>query len=263
MLGETVRETRIRKGLTQARLARLAGVSRRHLAALEKGANVSILVLKKVAAVLELQEIQLGGLSLRAASEPSVNFPLLADTLREALAGATRAGTMLARAEGMLGGDANSTPAGAPDRPLVSLLPSPLVMPVEAGTAAVRDDGSWIEMKTAGELRHGSPIDESKSEVVVIPADAAEKGELLFRARGNEMTHVGIHDGDLLVAQLRQRGRAATAELVIARAGNNVYVGRWWTKNGRKGLVTEHRTPIEVGKRALKVVAVITTVLRQ
>ena len=39
MLGETIREARIRKGLTQARLAKMAGVSRRHLAALEKGAN--------------------------------------------------------------------------------------------------------------------------------------------------------------------------------------------------------------------------------
>src|SRR6185369_2008169 len=57
MLGETIKEARIRKGLTQARLAKMAGVSRRHLAALEKGANVSILVLRKVTAVLELNEI--------------------------------------------------------------------------------------------------------------------------------------------------------------------------------------------------------------
>ena len=60
MLGQIIRAARIKKGLTQARLARLAGVSRRHLAALEKGANVSVLVLKKVAAVLELTAIDLG-----------------------------------------------------------------------------------------------------------------------------------------------------------------------------------------------------------
>ncbi|HEX7830447.1 MAG TPA: helix-turn-helix domain-containing protein, partial [Thermoanaerobaculia bacterium] len=66
MLGDTVREARIRKGLTQARLAKLAGVSRRHLAALEKGANVSVSILQRVAAVLELTEIPLGDLSLRA-----------------------------------------------------------------------------------------------------------------------------------------------------------------------------------------------------
>src|ERR1041385_3354955 len=105
MLGETVREARIRKGLTQARLARMAGVSRRHLAALEKGANVSISVLKKVAAVLELNEIQLGGgLSVRAGGDTLVNVPLLTDTLREARIGAIRAELMIDRAESLLSG---------------------------------------------------------------------------------------------------------------------------------------------------------------
>ena len=69
MLGETVRSTRIRRGLTQAKLARLAGVSRRHLAALEKGANVSVNVLRKVASVLDLTEIDLGGISIRTRAD--------------------------------------------------------------------------------------------------------------------------------------------------------------------------------------------------
>ena len=64
MLGETVRSARVKKGFTQAKLARLAGVSRRHLAALEKCANVSVAVVKKVASVLDLTEINLGPLLL-------------------------------------------------------------------------------------------------------------------------------------------------------------------------------------------------------
>src|SRR5260370_22734943 len=98
MLGETVRSTRIRRGLTQAKLARLAGVSRRHLAALEKGANVSVNVLRKVAAVLDLTEIDLGGISIRTRpdAESGVNVPLLADPLREAQGDAHRAHTLLA-----------------------------------------------------------------------------------------------------------------------------------------------------------------------
>src|SRR5947208_3533339 len=107
MLGDTVRTTRVRRGLTQAKLARLAGVSRRHLAALEKGANVSIAVLRKVANVLELNEIDLGGLSVRTApgSDSGVNVPLLADTLREARVDTLRAQTLLARAEALMGGN--------------------------------------------------------------------------------------------------------------------------------------------------------------
>src|SRR5438105_9514448 len=107
MLGETVRTNRIKKGLTQARLARLAGVSRRHLAALEKGANVSVSVVKKVASVLELTEIHLGGLNIRMSpgDNSGFNVALLADTLREARVDADRAQSLLARAEGLISGD--------------------------------------------------------------------------------------------------------------------------------------------------------------
>src|SRR2546430_14576391 len=106
MLGETVRTTRIRRGLTQAKLARLAGVSRRHLAALEKGANVSVNVLRKVAVVLDLTEIDLGGISLRTSANPDagVNVPLLADTLSEARVVANRAQNLMARAVALVGG---------------------------------------------------------------------------------------------------------------------------------------------------------------
>src|SRR5688572_14412924 len=111
MLGKTVKDARIRKGLTQARLAKLAGVSRRHLAALEKGANVSVNILQRVAAVLELNEIQLGDLSLHRGEKDraSLNLPLLADTIREARAEAERAQAILARAEGLLGSKGEAT----------------------------------------------------------------------------------------------------------------------------------------------------------
>src|SRR5688572_1890368 len=107
MLGETVREARIRKDLTQAKLAKLAGVSRRHLAALEKGANVSVNILQRVAAVLDLTEIHLGDLSLHAGDKErtTVNMPLLTDTIREARAEAERAQKILARAETLLSQD--------------------------------------------------------------------------------------------------------------------------------------------------------------
>jgi transcriptional regulator with XRE-family HTH domain len=60
-LGLFVREARRRKGLTQASAAKRAGVSRRHYASLESGANVTLGVLKKVAPILEITEIPLGG----------------------------------------------------------------------------------------------------------------------------------------------------------------------------------------------------------
>ena len=116
MLGETVRSTRIKRGFTQARLARLAGVSRRHLAALEKGANVSINVLQKVASVLDLSEINLGELRVQTPLSDSgtVNLSILADTIREAHAEAFHAQSLLARAETLLdnGNGASSNGGG-------------------------------------------------------------------------------------------------------------------------------------------------------
>jgi transcriptional regulator with XRE-family HTH domain len=263
MLGETVREARIRKGLTQARLARMAGVSRRHLAALEKGANVSILVLKKVAAVLELTEIQLGGgLSVRAGDDAVVNVPLLTDTLREARLGAVRAGMMIDRAESLLSGG-EPTPsilADAPMHPMSSHLPGAPIW--RLGPGSMREGEDWMEVRTSGTVHQGQPVDELRREMVVIPARSLEKGEIVFRANGENMAAIGIHDGDLLIAENRPRGRANTAELVIARSGKNVWVGRWWAKNGQKGLVDDERNPIETGKRAMKVVAAVTVVLR-
>jgi transcriptional regulator with XRE-family HTH domain/SOS-response transcriptional repressor LexA len=281
MLGDIVREARNRKGLTQAHLARLAGVSRRHLAALEKGANVSVLVLRKVAGVLELREIPLGDVSLRTQNDgASLNVALLTDTLREARSGTRRVEAILTRAEGIATGE-------APDpRPIPAEAPAPGSftthfprLPVRtlelrrhrssgrvSGNNVLRDDApAWLEVRTAGELRHGMAVDESKSESIVLPAELVEEGEIVFRVRGNDLRDHNIEDGDLLIVQLRTSGKAATGELAIGRIGDRVYVGRWWQKHGQKALMTDSLAEVTVGpsKRALKVVAVINQIVRE
>src|SRR5215213_5158909 len=59
-LGLLVRETRIRKGLTQQRASKEAGVSRKQWVLLEQGENASAAFIQKVAAYLELRTIPLG-----------------------------------------------------------------------------------------------------------------------------------------------------------------------------------------------------------
>lgn len=263
MLGDVVRDSRIKKGLTQAHLARLAGVSRRHLAALEKGANVSVAVLKKVAAVLDLKEIQLGDLSLKATtsgieSAKTANYALLADAIREARADAERTQAILNRAEDLIEGKPEKSAIRFPKLPIRRVKRSAL------RGARIHDKASWLEVKTKGELRQGQPIDEAKKETVHVPKSLVEEGEIVFRARGEDLGDQGIEDGDLLVVQLRQRGRAATGELVIGKIGDNCYVGRWWEKHGRKALMSDGLAEVTVGKskRVLKVVAVINAILR-
>jgi transcriptional regulator with XRE-family HTH domain len=262
MLGDTVREARIRKGLTQARLAKLAGVSRRHLAALEKGANVSINILQRVANVLELNEIQLGDLSLRSADPERVNVPLLTDTIREALVEAERAHATLSRARTILGvnGPANGgMETSFPRMPIRRLEPP---QPINGDTLRERPD--VVEIETAGEIRHGAAIDEMRKEKVGLPKSLVEEGEIVFRARGDAMRGQGIEDGDLLVVEPRPRGRAATGELVIGKIGRQVFVGRWWQKHGQKALMSNGMAEVTVGRstKSLRVVAAINQIVR-
>ena len=259
MLGDSVREARLRKNLTQARLARLAGVSRRHLAALEKGANVSINILQRVAGVLELSEIQLGGTALRPAAGRGVNVPLLTDAIREARADAERAQATLARAESLLGLEPGGVIASFPTMPVRGLDERHA-----ASGSVVRDAPALVEIETAGEIRHAQAVDESKKERVSVPQSLVDEGEILFRARGDSMRAHGIDDGDLLVAELRPRGRAANGELVIGRIGDAVFVGRWWNKRGRKALMANGLAEVTTGNnaRSLKIVAAINQIVR-
>lgn len=69
MIGGTIRSARKARGWTQQQLATEAGVSRRHLIALEHGANVSIDILRKVALALDLHEIELGEVTLMSGAD--------------------------------------------------------------------------------------------------------------------------------------------------------------------------------------------------
>ena len=266
MLGETVRSARIKKNLTQAKLARLAGVSRRHLAALEKGANVSVLVVKKVASVLDLTDINLGPLTLHSVKDPNaqVNMRVLAETIREAHADAVRAQALLAEAAGMMdeGGAKKRGPKTVVQFPKMAVRR----MPARGrGTGAqVADAPGTASVKIAAELRQGEPPTELKGETAAIPASLIDKGEIVFRARGEKLRHEGIEDGDLLVVELRPKGRAASGELVIGKVGDDVFVGRWWQKNGRKALMSDGPSVVTTGgaKGALKVVAAINAIIR-
>ena len=261
MLGQSVREARLKKGFTQARLAKMAGVSRRHLAALEKGANVSVSILQRVAVVLELTEIPLGEISLKRGEKErsALNVPLLTDTIREARAEAERYQAILARAEGILGADSDHIEATFPRMPVRRV-----ELPGASAGDVLRERPDWLEVQTAGEIRQGQPVDDSKREKLALPRSLVEDGEIIFRARGDGMRDQNIEDGDLLVVELRPRGRAATGELVIGKIGETLFVGRWWQKHGQKALMSNGMSEVTVGRstRSLKVVAAINQILR-
>ena len=56
-IGDEVREARLKRGVSQARLARLCGLSLRHLVAIEGGANFTVAVL--ILLVRELPQLRI------------------------------------------------------------------------------------------------------------------------------------------------------------------------------------------------------------
>jgi hypothetical protein len=84
-----------------------------------------------------------------------------------------------------------------------------------------------IPVDVAGFIEPGAPLHPSE-EVFNVPADAIDPDrELVYRF----LKDAGeIRAGNYVVAELRDC--AHSGELIVARDGENVYVGRWWGKNG-------------------------------
>jgi hypothetical protein len=72
---------------------------------------------------------------------------------------------------------------------------------------------------------------------VRLPAAIAEVHEVAFLAGDKSLRAIGIEKGDLLIAEMRED--AASGELVVMCVGDNVFVGRYWKKHGRRDVTGE------------------------
>lgn len=81
VLGAFIRAARMARGINQQRAAREAKVSRQQLAILEKGGNVSILFLLKIARYLEIQNIPLDGTIELVSGQSGLNVTQLIGAL--------------------------------------------------------------------------------------------------------------------------------------------------------------------------------------
>jgi SOS-response transcriptional repressor LexA len=82
------------------------------------------------------------------------------------------------------------------------------------------------------EIAQGTPIRENAGEAH-LPSQLLEVDELVFRYCGS-LPSLGIEYGDLLIVEPQKR--AATGEVVLARCGQNAFIGRWWAKHGLREL---------------------------
>jgi SOS-response transcriptional repressor LexA len=126
----------------------------------------------------------------------------------------------------------------------------------------IRDRQSDSGFQLAGEISQGSLIDAGVAgELLTIPADLIEEGEIVFRAARADLQEFGIECGDLLVVEQRTDGHAASAELVVAMIGDRVFVGHWWSKRGRRAVMGDAYSVV-AEERGIQVVGAITAIVR-
>lgn len=96
MLQDEIREARVRSGLSQVKLAELAGVPRTQLRKLENGQNVTLETLMKILAALpDLQRVTVSGIELQL---EQVDLDALYDGLAQIISAAARVMSVIERA---------------------------------------------------------------------------------------------------------------------------------------------------------------------
>jgi hypothetical protein len=118
-------------------------------------------------------------------------------------------------------------------------------------------------VRLAGAVVHGAAIDTSVTGAfVAVPREKLDADDLVYRVARSDLREFGIERGDLLIVEPRPDGEAATAELVLVTLRERAFVGRWWTKQGRRALLDHALAPI-VEDDALRVMGAITVIVRE
>lgn len=101
-------------------------------------------------------------------------------------------------------------------------------------------------VRIRGTFTQGHAITLIEGETVQLPPELVEGHELVLRVAGKGVAGWHVRPGDLLTVELRPGGKAATGELVLARVGATLWLGRWWDKGGRRALLdVRMRTVVE------------------
>jgi acetoacetate decarboxylase len=124
-------------------------------------------------------------------------------------------------------------------------------------------DQEMATARLAGAVVQGAAMDTSVTGAFVrVPSQKMDADDLVFRVARSELREFGIERGDLLIVEPRPDGNAATAELVLATLRGNTFVGRWWTKRGRRALLDHALAPIAEDPD-LRVIGAVTVVARE
>jgi len=123
-----------------------------------------------------------------------------------------------------------------------------------------------VEIPLAGRIAAGQPIEpEPEGETVAVPDMLTRKGQnYVLRVNGSSMIDDGIHDGDFVVVNRREK--ASNGEMVAALLNGEATLKRFYREaDGRIRLqpANERMSPIWVAEGDLKVQGVVVGLMRK
>jgi repressor LexA len=123
-----------------------------------------------------------------------------------------------------------------------------------------------VEIPLAGRIAAGQPIEvEPEGESVAVPEALTRKGQnYVLRVTGHSMVDDGIHDGDFVVVNRREK--AANGEMVAALVNGEATLKRIYNEgNGRIRLqpANERMAPIYAAEGDVKVQGVVVGLMRK
>ncbi|HEX2757984.1 MAG TPA: transcriptional repressor LexA [Thermoanaerobaculia bacterium] len=123
-----------------------------------------------------------------------------------------------------------------------------------------------VELPLAGRIAAGQPIEpEPEGETVAVPDVLTRKGQnYVLRVNGSSMIDDGIHDGDFVVVNRREK--ASNGEMVAALLNGEATLKRFYREaDGRIRLqpANERMSPIWVAEGDLKVQGVVGGLMRK
>ncbi|MGZ5426571.1 MAG: transcriptional repressor LexA [Thermoanaerobaculia bacterium] len=123
-----------------------------------------------------------------------------------------------------------------------------------------------VELPLAGRIAAGQPIEpEPEGETVAVPDVLTRKGQnYVLRVNGSSMVDDGIHDGDFVVVNRREK--ASNGEMVAALLNGEATLKRFYREaDGRIRLqpANERMSPIWVAEGDLKVQGVVVGLMRK
>jgi len=95
-------------------------------------------------------------------------------------------------------------------------------------------DAATTTVTVAGEIGQGIALLPSV-ESITLPAATVEAYERVYRAADASLAEFDVLEGDLLIVEPKRK--ASSGELVIAVLAEQMFVGRWWAKHGRRDVV--------------------------